>query len=237
MMENLYINGELVTELVVPNSVTIIGGSAFSGCSGLTSITLPFIGGTRADRNNYYLGYIFGAPKYQDNETKVPANLKTVVVTDDQIANYAFYNCKTIEKIVLPSSLKTIGESVFFECNKLKDLEIPSSVTTIKKRAFMWCGALAKIEIPSSVSTIEMEAFWGSGLTEVNLPEGITKIASYTFCNCSKLVKVTMPDSVTEIDSWVFNDCRNLREVNFSKNLVRIGGYAFENCWSLESVV
>ncbi|MBR2341048.1 MAG: leucine-rich repeat domain-containing protein [Clostridia bacterium] len=226
-----------LTSIVIPDSVTNVGSSAFMDCSAMTSITAPFVGAREGDRKNNFLGYFFGAPRYEDNKKYVPQSLKTVVVTRGEIADFAFYYCEKVESITLPSTIKTIGEKTFYECRKLKDFVIPASVTTIERNAFMWCSSLTNLEIPSAVSTIEMEAFWGcSALQEITIPDGITAIEAYTFCNCTQLKKVTMPNSVKIIKMYAFYHCHQLTEVNFSNTLQEIDGFAFAECQSLESV-
>ena len=101
MNKKLYLNDELITDLVIPDNVTSIGSwafggcsgltsvtipdsvtsigyAAFKGCNGLTSITLPFIGATLNGTSNTHLGYIFGTYSHLDNSNYVPSGLKTV---------------------------------------------------------------------------------------------------------------------------------------------------------------
>jgi hypothetical protein len=56
-----------LTSIEIPNSITSIGKYAFYGCNGLTSITLPFVGASKDGTSNTYFGYIFGADKYSNN--------------------------------------------------------------------------------------------------------------------------------------------------------------------------
>ena len=76
------------------------------------------------------------------------------------IGNRAFLSCLSLSKIVIPSSVTSIGDSAFFCCRSLSDIVIPSSVTSIGVSAFRCCGSLSKIVIPSSVTSIGDRAFY-----------------------------------------------------------------------------
>ena len=109
-----------LTSVTIPDGVTSIGSSAFYGCSSLKSITLPFVGAAKNGTSNTHFGYVFGASSYYYNRNYVPAALKTVVITGGtSIDDYAFYNCSSLTNITIPDSVTSIGKSAFQNCNSL----------------------------------------------------------------------------------------------------------------------
>ncbi|MBQ0126101.1 MAG: leucine-rich repeat domain-containing protein [Clostridiales bacterium] len=145
-----------------------IGNYAFSKCSKLTSITVPFVGRSGGLWDSWF-GYIFGADHSSNNGAYVPSSLKTVVVTDaTNIDNEAFRDCSSLTSITIPSSVKSIGDDAFIGCSGLTSITIPDRVASIGNYAFRNCSNLTSITIPSSVTSIGKWAFWDcSSLTSI----------------------------------------------------------------------
>ena len=145
---------------------------------------------------------------------------------------FCFYN----EKRKLYTKDNSI-DSAFYRCRSLTSINIPSSVTAIGRNAFRSCGSLTSINIPSSVTSIGGRAFEGcSRLTSINIPSSITSIKEWTFNNCRSLTSINIPSSVTSIDSAAFNSCRSLTSINIPSSVTSIGGRAFEGCSGLTSI-
>ncbi len=123
-----------LTCIKIPNSVTAIGAGAFSGCSNLQEISLPFIGKTKQSQytNEYVFGYIFGTTAFTGGvktlqmwkngtvDYYIPSSLKNVTITGSAIAYSAFYGCKNIENVTIASSVMSIYDYAFCECTNLK---------------------------------------------------------------------------------------------------------------------
>ena len=166
-----------LTSLTLPSSVTLIGGHAFEKCSGLTSLTLPS--------------------------------------SVTSIGEFAFRYCSGLTSLTIPSGVTTIDYYAFADCRGLTSLTLPSSVTSIGGHAFAWCSGLTSLTLPSSVTSIGDYAFaWCSGLTSLTLPSSVTSIGGHAFESCSGLTSLTLPSSVTEIDWSAFERCNNLKECN-----------------------
>ncbi len=152
-----------ITSLFIPDSVTSIGIGAFSGCSALEKMDLPFVGASRdATENAVLFGYLFGTTAYTGGVATtqyylfsdgwsgfamyyIPASLKTVVVRDGSIGYQAFANCKNITTITLGDGVSTIGEYAFSRCAKLATVTIGNDVTSVGKGAFKDCSVLKKV--------------------------------------------------------------------------------------------
>ena len=150
---NLYLNGELVTELVIPEGVTSIGNSAFQGCSSLSSITLP-------DSVTSIGNFAF------DNCT----SLASITIPDSvtSIGNFAFSGCSSLTSITIPDSVTSIGKDAFYGCSSLTSITVPDSVTSIGYAAFRDCTSLTSITIPDSITSIGNYAFgYCTSLTDV----------------------------------------------------------------------
>ena len=230
--KNLYLNGELVTELVIPDGVTSIGSSAFSGCTGLTSIeisgSVTSIGGgafqnctgltsleipssvTSIESSAFSgctgltnISVAAGNAKYDSRD-----NCNAIIET---ATNRLVCGCKNT---VIPEEITSIGWAAFQNCTGLTSIVIPSSVTRIESYAFRGCTGLTSIEIPSSVTSIEWGAFEScSGLTSVEIPSSVTNIDGCAFCGCTGLTSIIIPSNVTYIGSSAFYGCTGLRTV------------------------
>ena len=179
-----------LTSVTIPNCVTNIGSYAFYGCSGLTSVTIP------------------------DGVTRIGGS--------------AFYNCSGLTSVTIPDSVTSIGESAFYGCTNLTSVTIPDSVTIIGAKAFYNCSGLTNVTIGNGVTTIGVSAFYGcSGLTGVTIGNSVAIIMSSAFYNCSGLASVTMPDSVTSIGDYAFYNCSMLDSVTIPATVRHIGDGAF----------
>jgi hypothetical protein len=141
-----------------------------------------------------------------------------------------------IKGIVLPDSLKTIGNGAFDFCFSLTSVTIPSGVTTIGNGAFDFCTSLTSVTIPSGVTSIGNDAFADCSLTSVTIPSSVTSIGQSAFQYCTSLTSVTIPSGVTSIGEYAFYYCTSLTSVTIPSGVTTIGEYAFYYCTSLTSV-
>lgn len=177
------------------------------------------------------------------------------------IGEKAFYECSSLETIILPAGLVSIGKRALGLCTSLKSIELPEGLREIGDDSFLRCESLERISIPDSVVTIGNQTFFNcislreaslpgslkaipermfefcESLTEITIPEGIRWIGANAFFRCSGLRSITIPDGVTAIQLAAFQNCTNLKTVILPESLKSIGYYAFYECESLESVV
>ena len=217
----LYLNGELVTSLEIPNSVTSIGDYAFLNCSSLTSITIP------------------------DSVTSIGEeafsgcdSLESVTIGNGvtSIGSYAFHGCNSLTSITLGGGVTSMGEHAFANCSWLESITIPNSVTSIGEDAFRNCDSLTSVVISNGVTSIGNRAFSGCGsLTSIIIPDSVTIIRDCAFQYCP-LISITIPDSVTYIGNRAFFRCYSLESVVIGNSVTSIGDRAFQGCSSLASI-
>ncbi len=244
-------NCTAITELVIPqNVVTGIGVGAFKGCSGISSLTLPFIGESKSEDQNDYLGHIFGASSYSNQSTFVPTSLKKVVLTGGSTINYTrvFYKCRYIEEITFPASMTsfTISDTygAYFESN-LKTISISANNTNYKvdgnclisKSSNTLLLGTANSVIPSYVTSIAPNAFAGNTLlTTVTIPNNITQITQEMFRDCASLNTVVLHSGITSIGASAFRDCKALYNITLPLGISEIADDTFNGCRSLTSI-
>ena len=233
--KKLYLNGTLLTELIipdsvkeisqyafcyatsitsitVPNTVTVIGDSAFRGCSNLESITIPFIGKQRTqatDTYQYPFGIIFGSSSYTGGTS---TEQRYYGASATSTSSSTFYIPTKLKKVTFTGDRLPYG--AFYNCKKLTTVVLEKSVTDIGAYAFYSCTGLASITIPNSV----------------------TNIGAYAFYSCTGLASITIPNSVTTIGDTAFAACSGARSVTFGTGLLSVGTGAFSSCSALTGV-
>ena len=169
--------GSQVKEYIIGNNVTSIGSSAFSGCSGLTSVTIP----------NSVTSIGISAFSGCSSLTSV-----TIPNSVTNIGGYAFSGCSGLTSVTIPNSVTSIGSYTFCRCSGLTSVTIPNSVTSIGDDAFRGCSGLTSVTIPNSVTSIGKTAFhYCTGLTSVTIPNSVTSIGYGAFFGCSSLTSIT----------------------------------------------
>lgn len=141
---------------------------------------------------------------------------------------------ENLTKVILPSTIKTIGNRAFNECSALKSVDL-SACTTIGYEAFYCCTALTSVGDLSACTSIGAGAFnHCSALTSVDL-SACTKIGDYTFNSCSALTSVGDLSNCSSIGNAAFQNCSALTSVDLS-NCESLGNQAFDVCRNLTSI-
>ena len=154
------------------------------------------------------------------------------------MCDYAFSWCRSLSKIVIPSSVTSIGDSAFYGCDSLSEIVIPSSVTSIGDSAFYGCRSLSGIVIPSSVTSIGDYAFSDCrSLSEIVIHSCVNSIGNSAFHGCNSLSGIVIPSSVTSIGDWAFSGCDSLSKIVIPSSVTSIGDFAFYGCGSLSEIV
>ena len=134
------------------------------------------------------------------------------------ICNKAFYDCSSLQSIVIPDSVNSIGEMAFYGCSSLQSIVIPDSVNSIGYYAFHGCSSLQSIVIPDGVNSIGDMAFYGcSSLQSIVIPDSVNSIGHGAFSHCSSLQSIVIPHSVNSIGNWAFRDCYSLHTIYIPK--------------------
>ena len=193
---------------------------------------------------------VIGYKKYyndeRDNNIYIPKMWNDYKVTSIGIS--VFYDCTSLNSIVIPNSVTSIGSYAFCNCTSLSSIVIPDSVISIGDSAFLFCSSLRSVTIGNSVTSIGNSAFgWCSSLSSIVIPDSVTSIGDYAFNSCDSLSSIIVKEGNTVYDSR--EDCNAIIETSTNTliagcattiipdSVTSIGSYAFSHCTSLSSIV
>ena len=257
--ERAFVACENLTSVTIPESVTSIGYNAFRGCTGLTEFKGKFavdnccliVNATlKAFASNSGLSeytipdevQVIGVSAFYGctglTEVTIGKNVQT-------IGESAFYGCTGLSEVTIPESVTTIGDDAFRNCSGLTSVTIPNSVTSIGKEAFYGCTGLKKVYISDLAAWCRIDFKKGGSnplyyahnlyenntlVTDLKIPNDITKIYPCAFYGCTSLISVTIPEGVTSIGDWAFYCCTGLTSVTaYNPTPVNIDESVFYN--------
>ena len=256
---NLYLNNELVTDLIIPDSVTSIGNYAFRNCDSLTSVTIP---DSVTSIGNY---------TFYDCD-----NLTSITIPDGvtTIGESAFYSCDGIRSISIPDSVTSIGQNAFYYCTSLSSVYCKASTPPSLGGTSVFYSDL-NIYVPEgSLQAYKTAAYWSNYANFiVEYDYNSTTTISYTtsdgmpanangliisnnyqngageltyigkdiipasiFRNCDNLTSVTIGNSVTSFGYQAFRYCENLTNVTIGDGITSIEDNVFDNCSTLGTI-
>lgn len=240
-------------EIELPESLTSIGGRAFSGCRSLETINIPKSVrsiGSSAFRGCSHLALI-----------QLPETMRT-------IGSSAFQSCSALTRLRIPEGVSSLPSLAFANCENLRILEIPKSVKEIADDIISYSGIselrvykgsqgeefAIKKGIPYSYMQQTSEDFifqqtengiqvilYNGELFDVTIPETIegepvTSLSDILFQHNDTVRSVSLPDSITRINDFSFAHMAELRSVRLPENLESIGTSAFEDDPMLGSI-
>ena len=222
----------VIPSLIEGKRVTSIGDWAFSGCRGLTSITIP--------------DSVTSIGKYAFYKC---TGLTSITIPDSvkSIGAWAFNDCKGLTSITIPDSVTSIGFGAFDDCTGLTDVYyqgdlsgwlgiefdgLYSNPMYYAANLYINGGLLqGELVIPEGTNKIGDHAFYNcDGLTSITIPDSVTSIGDHAFSGCRGLTSITIPDSVTSIGYRAFYGCSGLTSITIPDSVERIGEHAFNSC-------
>ena len=239
-------NTSSIEAVDIPDSVTVIQEYAFSGCGKLRSVSLP----------NAITKV--GVHAFDGCE-----NLGTVSMSGNSTAEYttisrmAFAGCTSLTTVELSKKVTVIEGKVFSGCMALSSLELPENLIemgggmientaiksiTIPKKvtdcsgALENCESLQEVVFQKGMTRIPDGICANSNITEVDIPESVTRIGGESFLNCKKLSIDIIPKNVEEIGKSAFENCEKIESIRLPNAITDVGASSFSECTALKSV-
>lgn len=187
----------------IPKTIVKFGQHTFNECSNLEKTIIHDVNAwVQIDFSNTSLAN----PAYKSENLYLGDKLlEDVVITVPikQINPLTFYFVRTIKKVVLPSTVETIGKWGFYKCG-VEEINLPQALTTSLEYAFQY-----------------------SGLKRLEMPDNYINLKSSTFLECLNLEYVKIAKNMKTLPLFSFNKCNNLKEVEFNEGLETIKKGAF----------
>ena len=191
-------------DVIIPEGVTGISKDAFSKSESIKSISIPK-----------------GVKEIAADTFSYMDKLANVVIPDglEKIGSNAFIGCQSLTCIALPASLKSIGRRAFRECSELTELHVSDIAA--------WC----MVSIKDKYAHPLYEAAFGSkNVMNYDCLSNRTRKIGNLFCKEEPVKQLVIPDGVTQIGPFSFCNCANVENVHIPKTLKQIGEDAFLGC-------
>ena len=219
-----------LSNVKLPNSLTLIYNDAFSNCTSLASVIIP--DSVTSIGDDAFLGCISLKSIEISDNNKNYSSVDGVLFNKNKSVLVIYPAGKTDSVYSIPNSVTSIGNSAFSECTNLSNITITDSVISIGDFAFSNSTSLRSVTIPDSVTIIGVSAFYDcKNLINVTLPDSITSIDYSVFSDCTSLTNITIPDSVTNIGDSAFECCTSLTNITIPDSVTSIGNDAFYSCY------
>lgn len=210
----------VLTNIVLPENITVIGEKAFYGLKALKGITIP-----------EKVTAIKSGAFANSGITTVSVNAISMGACDEGI----FKGC-LISKVDFGNNTTVIPEKLFYNAG-FNDvvIKVPANVVTVKKAAFKQedpvaaASGIKEIQfLGNKLTTIEDEAFYGTNISAIAFPSSLVSIGNSAFEECRSLSKVALPEGVKSIGEYSFKNCKSLYSVYFPKTLTKIAIKTFK---------
>ena len=232
---SVYVNGEQLRDLVVPEGVTAIPDNAFQNWGGIESVTIP--------EGVTYIGSEAFIDMQVITDLRLPSSLQELgdnAFRGSQVTNLYIENVESWLDMDFGSGAAPNGVkgrlNVYVGGEFCRNLVIPDGVTEIPERAFAYWGSVETVTFPEGLTGIGKSAFANTGVTEVYLPEGLASIGGGAFSSCRDLAVVTFPDSLTDLGNNAFSGCVSLTEVTIPGGIGTLQNSTFSDCTGLKRV-
>ena len=204
---------------------------------------------------------LIAAGAFQANKTIVRVELPTCI---SRIDHETFRDCKSLQKVVIPTSITSIGEDAFTgsgiytnekkwkkgaliidDCLIATNKDLPAKyifknkipIRLIAERAFANRKNLKSVTIPATVTAIPTAAFFEcENLTDVVIPETVREVGNFAFYNCAMLRNALLPRDLERLGAGAFYGCINLKEQVLSDKLEVLERATFFTCRGLKSI-
>lgn len=237
---SLYLNGELITDLVIPTGVTRINAGAFAARSAIKSVTIP--------------NSVTAIDEHAFSSSVETVAFDASALTGDDYSSYAGRMGRIfgtqVKKYILGEHINRIGNNAFAKCSGLQEITMPAGITGIGEEAFRECSGLTEIAIPDDVTSIGDRAFYNcSALNKVTFGTNLQECGSYAFGGCNNLKTVVWNTKNCDFTSeetpfYVYNngpsnnfDIRGqITSFTFGEQVAHIPAYLCSNMTQLTTI-
>ncbi len=242
-------------KVVLPDSLTTIGSSAFEGCSQLSYLNIPGCLASLGDKA--LMGTSISKVKLPESLKEIGAaslastNLEAILLSEDSkafiLSEGVLYSAdgKTLiqypakrdgDLFTVPSTVTRIGDNAFEGAGGLKVITLENKNTILGDAAFKKCSSLVKFDLPANCDTIPSYLFEGCEMiSDISLPKNLKVISDGAFWGCSSLSGFKLPATVDSIGNFGFAYCKSITSFDFS-NVRNYGNAAFAYCINLMNV-
>ncbi len=234
--ERAFENCAMLSEITLASGISEIYGGVFNSCKSLTEIELP--------QKLTVLG---------DSSFADCVKLQYIDIPEDvtKIDDMVFSGCIELKGINMGNKLTKIGKNAFKDCRSLVNIHLPNSISSIGSGPFRGCYNLESITVDpknrhfksvddilfnKNKSTLICFPAMKENVTYI-IPDSVTVISDWAFCDCQRLSAITIPDSVSEIGEGAFYQCAEIKEIVIPDSVTKIDDIAFRGCTNLEKIV